>query len=456
MRNALHVRIVCAFLVSAVTAAASPPNVVLIMADDIGWEGFSCYGSQSYRTPNIDRMAAEGLRFTHCYAQPKCTPSRVQIMTGKYNFRNYRKFGVLDSRERTFGHLLQAAGYKTCIAGKWQLNGGGNAVDRSDSRKPLRFGFDSSCLWQVTSKGDRYRDPELEIDGNRPRTFRGKYGPDLVNDHVCKFIRQNSTRPFFIYYPMILPHDPFLPTPDSEDWNRLPHKSSPQHFKDMVQYVDKLVGRVLACLRNEGLDENTLVLFTGDNGTSGKITSQTNQGPVRGAKGSTRDAGIHVPLVARWKTTGVNGVCDDLVDFTDFLPTVVAASGSTLPTGFLADGKSFLPQIKGEESDPRSFVYFHYYPRHGTVWKSRCRMVRTKQYKLYHDGRFFDVMSDPREKSRLRRGTMTENQQKVFAALTQIIEYYDEAGAAEDALLARQQWSKRLEAEAKRDSRVGQ
>ncbi|MEK6250201.1 MAG: sulfatase-like hydrolase/transferase, partial [Planctomycetales bacterium] len=148
------------------------PNVILIMADDVSWEAIGCYGAEDYKTPHIDALAANGIRFDHCYSTPICTTSRVQIMTGKYNFRNYKYFGYLDPEEQTFGHLMQQAGYKTAIAGKWQLNGLYNSLPgHDDAIRPQKTGFDESLLWQVTTGtgggkgGERFWSPPLEHNG---------------------------------------------------------------------------------------------------------------------------------------------------------------------------------------------------------------------------------------------------------------------------------------------------
>ena len=210
---------------SVADAASEEPNIVIIMADDMGWECVSAYreviakynypkakaGTKDhYRTPHIDQLAAGGMRFDHSYSQPICTPSRVQMMTGIYNQRNYIKFGLLDPKARTFGHVMKSAGYKTCVVGKWQLLGG--------MEGPNKFGFDEYCLWQLTRRPSRYPNPGMEVNG-KPVDYPGKYGPDIASDYLCDFIGRNKDRPFFGYYPMILPHWPFEPTPDSKDWD---------------------------------------------------------------------------------------------------------------------------------------------------------------------------------------------------------------------------------------------
>jgi len=193
------------------------PNIVLIMADDMGYECLSANGSISYNTPNIDRLAEKGIRFTQCYSQPLCTPSRVKIMTGQYNYRNYDTFGYLNPKDKTFGNVMKSAGYKTCIAGKWQLNGiykdrmrpGGENTNR-----PYLFGFDEYCLWQLTKSGkqpngrenSRYANPLIEQYGKVLSGLENQYGPDVFSDFICDFINKNREDKFFVYYPMVLPH----------------------------------------------------------------------------------------------------------------------------------------------------------------------------------------------------------------------------------------------------------
>ena len=180
----------------ALLLAADKPNVILIMADDVSWECFGCYGAEDYKTPRIDQLASEGIRFEHCYSTPICTPSRVKLMTGKYGFRNYTHFGYLDPSERTFAHMMKEAGYQTAIAGKWQLNGLYNKLaGHLDPMRPHQAGFDQSLLWQVTrgkggDGGERFWDPPLEHNGKfiSKEENAGQYGPDLLTDFVCDFI----------------------------------------------------------------------------------------------------------------------------------------------------------------------------------------------------------------------------------------------------------------------------
>ena len=323
---------------------ARPPNVIVILADDLGYETLGANGGTSYATPVLDGLAASGARFTRCYAQPLCTPTRVQLMTGLSNARNYVDFGTIDPEVVTFGTIFKRAGYATCVAGKWQLG--------KDRELPRKLGFDESCLWQHTRRPPRYANPGLEINGVERDFTAGEYGPDIVGNYASDFVARHAGRPFFLYYPMMLAHDPFQPTPDSPDWDPTARgeqaNRAPRHFGEMVAYMDKLVGKLLATLDAHGLRDETLVLFVGDNGTGRGVRSRMGDREVVGGKGSTTEAGMHVPLVASWPARIPRGtVCNDLVDTTDFLPTIAAAAGIADPGLDRLDGRSFLPQLLG-------------------------------------------------------------------------------------------------------------
>ncbi len=402
------------------------PNIVMILADDLGYECIGANGGTSYKTPVLDKLAAEGVRFEHGYAQPLCTPTRVQTMTGIYNVRNYVRFGLLDPKQTTFAHLLKKAGYATCVVGKWQLGG--------DFAGPGHFGFDEYCLWQLNRRPGRYPNPGLEVNGKQIDYRKGEYGPDVVSDFACDFMQRNKDKPFCVYYPMILTHCPFGPTPDSPDWDpkatgEPSYKGEAKYFGDMVTYMDKIVGKLLVKLDELGLRENTLVIFMGDNGTDKPVVSMMGGRQVAGAKGTTTDAGDHVPLIASFPSGGGRGkVCGDLVDTSDLLPTICQCAGADVPKSLDIDGRSFLPQIRGEKGNPREWTYC-WYSRTGGVAGTK-EYARNHRYKLYRDGRFFDVPADELEKSPLADSALTAEARKARAMLQGALDKYTNARPA--------------------------
>lgn len=426
--------------ITSSNANENRPNIVLIMVDDFGYECLGCNGGLSYQTPNIDRLAKNGVRFTECHSQPLCTPTRNQIMTGKYNFRNYENFEYMSPDEITFGHLLKETGYKTCIAGKWQLNGRGWKRDgREDPSRPMDAGFDATCLWQVTSLPPRFKNPGLEVNG-KLKSFPEKYGPDVCTDFVCDFIQENKNESFFVYYPMILTHSPFVPTPDSLDWSqKKPRRNKQAYFKEMVEYTDSLVSKIESSLKANGVLENTILIFTGDNGTTRGLETKTKTGMVKGAKGMTTDAGTHVPLVVSWPNSGASGfVCDDLIDFTDVLPTLMDAASKKIPNELKLDGVSFLPQVKGQTGTPRESIYCFYDPVHSkNVNQFRNRFARSKNFKVYRDGTIFDMKKDLLEQSPLKTQNLSQEEQHEVDMLISRMDDYDSQGAAKAAKILR-------------------
>ncbi len=397
------------------------PNVILIMVDDMGYECIGAYGNTEYTTPHIDQLAQNGIRVTQCFSQPLCTPSRVKLMTGKYNFKNYEKFGYLNPNQTAFGNIMQQAGYKTCIAGKWQLNGHySQEPDWQDLNRPYTFGFDSYCLWQLTKpkkEGERYANPLIVKDGQELKREPDAYGPDIFADYILDFIDQHKAQPFFVYYPMVLVHDPFVPTPDTETW-RQPEKrydDDTTYFKDMVAYADKIVGKIYQKLIEEDIEDNTLIIFTGDNGTHPTIYSDTRQGAIQGGKGKMTDAGTHVPLIMHWPDKIREPfVYDEMIEFSDFFPTLAEIAGVKVRS----DGQSFYNLVSDKKQKPRQTVLVHYDPRWGNF--SRGRFVRTKAYKLYQDGRFYYVKEDVLEKHPLQEAALTTAQLKVKKELQKI------------------------------------
>jgi len=378
-------------------AAAERPNVIIILADDLGYECIGANGGTSYKTPALDGLASGGVRFSQCHVQPLCTPTRVQLMTGIYNVRNYIQFGYMDPEATTFGNLFKNAGYATCITGKWQL---GHDLDL-----PRKFGFDEHCLWQHTRRPERYKNPGLEING-KPVDYRnGEYGPDIVNDYAIDFIRRSKDKPFFLYYPLMLTHAPYDPTPDSPEYKGgegpKPNRASGVNprFAGMVEYMDKLIGKLVASLDELGLRGKTLILFLGDNGTGVGTRSMMGDKVVIGGKSKTTIAGTHVPLIVSWPAGIASGkVCPDLVDSTDLLPTICEAAGVKVPAEPKIDGRSFLQQLRGQKGTPREWYYCWFWHQ-GTV---RGEFAANQRYKLYRTGAFYDLSKDPEEQKPLK------------------------------------------------------
>lgn len=401
------------------------PNVLLILADDFGYECVGANGSASYRTPNLDRLAESGARFKHCYTTPLCTPTRVMLMTGRYNPRNYTRFGSLAQGEQTFAHALKSAGYRTAAAGKWQLDGAGG-------QKPEQAGFDEYCLWNIGHEGmsvagDRYADPNLlffDRAAGRPvfRKVEGGYGDDVCAEYLAEFMERSARekRPFFAYLPMMLTHGPFQPTPHSPEWATGDRKQNDKRFfKDMVEYLDVVVGRLVKKLDELGVRENTLILFTGDNGTGGgHVTTMKDGRKITGGKWQLTDAGTHEPLIASWPGTIRPGrVLEDLVDLSDVLPTIAEATGAAPPRppgDGVIDGRSFLPPMQGQRPEgtrrPREWVLIDFRYNGGQQEQQGVydgRFARDRRWKLYgcaadgrklvKSGELYDVQNDPEE-----------------------------------------------------------
>ena len=406
-------------------APAAKPNIIVILADDFGFECVAANGGQSYKTPHLDRLAAAGVRFEHCHVQPLCTPTRVELMTGRYNVRNYLNFGTLVRTETTFAHLLKKAGYATGICGKWQLG--------KEKDAPQHFGFDEAYLWQHTRRPPRYANPGLEHNGKELNFTNGEYGPDLVNAFALDFVTRHKSEPFFLYYPMMLTHDPYQPTPDSPDWDPKALgetvNRAPKHFAEMVAYMDKLIGRLDAKLGELGVRDNTLILFIGDNGTGRGATSRFQGADYKGGKGTTTAAGTHVPLIASWPGVVKQGrVNADLIGAVDLLPTVGQAAGAAVPAN--GDGVSFLPQIRGDKGAPREWLYSWYSPRQQADMKvSECAFDHG--WKLYRTGQLFDLKADPAEQKPLQTAALTGDSAAAAKKLQAALDRFKDARPAE-------------------------
>ena len=385
------------------------PNIILVLADDAGVEAFRPYGGTSYATPNIAALAARGRTFTRAFSQPLCTPSRVQLMTGKQNYRNYEAFGWLDPDEATFAQALRAAGYRTAIAGKWQLS-------MPEPDRPIEFdaeraapnvtptiirddyGFDGYSLWQLNhvlddGRGPRYWNPRIERDGNLLPAGAEDYGPDLNAAYLIDFIEAASGDgvPFLAYFPTALPHVPWVPTPFTVDGRASDEMHSPEHFGANVEYLDHLVGELLAAVDALGIGGRTYLIFTSDNGTARNITSETNSGPVTGAKGHLTIPGTHVPLIIAGPEIQAGSVDHRLVGIADITTTVLAAAGLDAEIESL-DGRPLLP-VTSDEGKPAGLLYSWYDPKGRNFAPGAVAMSPTRR--LYADGRMTAVEAAP-------------------------------------------------------------
>jgi arylsulfatase A len=372
-------------------AAAAPlpkPNVIVILADDLGVECLSSYGGTSHRTPHLDRLAREGMRFTQCFSNPYCSPSRGTLLTGRYPFRNGLRV-VLHSKSQehiylhpsqpSFVRQLKQHGYTSQIVGKWH-------VSLEHRHNTIReFGFDHYQTWSIFDdkglKTTRYWNPYLIRDGRIIADgIKDRYGPDVDLEVCLDFIKTSAkgNPPFLACYSTCLPHYPWEPTPDSKEQGyRAPepgHKGDPKYFPDMVAYLDKQVGAMLQTLDDLGIAGNTLVLFLADNGTDRDLANTWGDGrQIAGGKGTMTDRGTHVPLIARWPGhIPAGGICDDLVDLSDIFPTLCDLTGAKLPEQSI-HGRSFAPQLLGQPGQPREWVH---------IQNGGDRQVRNRDYML--------------------------------------------------------------------------
>jgi len=385
----------------AAKPADSRPNILLILADDLGVETLSSYGGESYQTPVLEELAAQGMRFEQAHATPLCTPSRVMLLTGKDGWRNYTHFGYLDPAQTTFAQHLSAVGYRTFAAGKWQLVT--NKYEQLQGMSPAAAGFADYALWQIAAREDetdRYWGPTVAGPQGPGLHPQSSYGPDLFADAIGDFIRDSaaSGQPFIAYYPMVLPHRPFSGTPGHRGGDRQ------QRFAAMIEHMDAIVGQLRGVLEHSGVAENTLLLFVGDNGTDRKITSRQNGHEVRGGKALTLQSATHVPFIAWWPGTIEAGTTrSELVYLADFFPTLLSLAGAELPDDI--DGQSLLPLLRNEAAkDWRDTLFMHYDPR----WSDNvpARYAFDERWKLYEDGRFFDLQQDPLEQLPLKAGKL--------------------------------------------------
>jgi arylsulfatase A len=277
----------------------------------------------------------------------------------------------------------------------------------------------------------RYVNPELEINGVLYNENKGNYSTDLVVDYINDFIKRKKNKPFLVYYPMILTHCPFDPTPHSEDWDPTDpgsktYKGNAKYFGDMVSYMDYSIGRIVNQLNKLKLRENTLILFTGDNGTDEPVVSMMDNIAIEGGKGRTTDNGTHVPLIANWKgKIKPNQNSKALIDFSDFFPTFCEVAGISIDSDLDLDGVSFYSELIGKKGRKKDWIHTWYNRDGGSNPKEQSQeWVRNENYKLYVGNRFYNIVQDPKEKNPLKQKDMTIEERKIYNSFTEALRSY--------------------------------
>ena len=373
-------------------SAASRPNFVVMLCDDIGAHELGLYGHPVHQTPRLDQLGREGIWFETAFATPICHPTRFALMTGQYGHHNgvyqfprrpggpkQANVGVDDiAAHRTFGNILQDAGYATAQCGKWQLSGEHPTLIHE-------AGFDSYRMWAYThnlpagathdglwegklgGKTARYWHPSIVENGRYLDTTIDSYGPDLFADFAIDFMRSHveeaeADEPFFVYYPMALVHSPYWPTPLDDPSDQQKDRQAKSNWRSNVEYTDHIVGRIVDALDELGVRDNTVVMFIGDNGTGGD------------GKAQPTERGCRVPFIVNGpRLVKPTGRSRELVDITDVLPTLCELACAEVPADRPIDGVSFAPYLRGEMQPLREWVYGYIGP---------SRVLRTKRYLL--------------------------------------------------------------------------
>ncbi|PHN02371.1 sulfatase-like hydrolase/transferase [Flavilitoribacter nigricans] len=435
--------------------AQQRPNILFILVDDLGKEWVSAYGAEDIQTPHIDALAASGTTFRHAYSMPQCTPSRVTLLTGQYPFRHGwvnhwdvpRWGGGAHFDERRNPALpvkIREAGYKTCMAGKWQIDD-----FRVEPDALVKSGFDAYCMWtgyeaEVPVSAERYQDPYIYQSG-ASKTYEGQFGPDIFKDFIIDFIHTNKDDPWLVYYPMVLTHTPFVNTPDeTADDNLGKHKA-------MVRYTDKITGELMAALEKEGQRDNTLIIWTTDNGTARQIEGHYRGNVVQGGKSQTTEPGICAPFIASWPGVVRAGHSSEaLIDFTDLFPTFLSLAGA--PIGpeiemngeqYIIDGRSFADVLLGKQTNSaRPWILGMGGGNNAKRTEAgvenqyvyRDRVLRNERFKLFvgpdqQAAGFYDLQRDPWEQQNLIDQTLTDTAQRALNTLLEAASDFPEEDA---------------------------
>ncbi len=405
-------------LLATAAPNAARPNIIFILADDLGIDGVSCYGADSHKTPNIDRLAASGTRFETCYAAPLCGPSRCLLNAGRYAFRtgglnngSWRKDGpgAKSADEQPVAKILKQAGYATCQSGKW----------RQVLETPKDWGFDEYMT--DPTAGGWYWEKSAIKNGETITTPEKEYNPDQIHAFALDFIYRHKDGPFYLYYAMHLVHSPILHTPDSK-------QDKGDFYQDNIDYMDKQVGAIMAELEKLGIRDKTMLCFSGDNGTAHGRPSPIGGRMINGFKGSMLEGGSRVPFIASWPgTTPAGAVSKDIISFADLHATFCDLASATPPPGFHYDSVSFAPQLRGDKGTPREWAFVQL----GAHW-----FVREQGWKMNEAAELFDMSDAPFVEKPVPANADTEQSKaarerlsKVLADLNPAAGKHDGAGA---------------------------
>ncbi len=431
------------------------PNIILILSDDVGFEEFGIYDVKkgvATNTPNIDKLGAEGVTFKTAYAQSICGPSRAMIYSGNYasnngaydnkiNFRPNQKKGKKDLDEfPNFIKVLHDAGYKTAVAGKWHNPIGGTLGVHNDLLgvdQYIVYNSQPDAIEKITGKKlrpdknweiaaiskepilSRYWKPAYIQDGKLLETTMDDYGPDILTNYICDFIKDNakSEQPFLAFYPMVLAHSSHCVTPIGVDQGKEP---SNEHFrsgaepgetifKNQINYLDQLVGKIIKTVENQGIADNTIIIFASDNGTTASAKS-------RGV-----EYGVHVPFMVAGAGIKQRGMTDELMDFTDVLPTLGAFAQTNIPSKYNVDGTNIKDFLTGDSNSTKEVIY---------AQPGLASLVRSKDYLLeavcplygYPEGRFYKTNGsfDGREYQNITHSSEYTERRKLFESYLEI------------------------------------
>jgi len=415
--------------------AAERPDIVLILVDDLGRETIGALGGESYSTPNIDRLAGDGMTFDICYATPMCSPTRNMLLSGKYNFRNYTAWGEYDfDSQPTIANTLSDAGYTTATAGKWHLGGW-----EKKPFGPTRAGFQHYATFNYPEQldedevaiGNFFWNTHLWIDGERARLGE-RYSSAVFRDFVLEFIEEqrDAEAPFFIYYPMILAHRPFMPTDLSEETGIKfrGRKGDKENFPEMVNYIDQTVGAIRETLDKAGKSQNTLLIFTTDNGTDNisdakGLQSRWKGQLLRGGKYVPTELGANVPLFAVWPEVIKPGSrYRKPVDLTDIYMTAATLAEAKTPDDL--DGHDLSEVFRGSEST-REYAYtwgVHEYSsrKYKTPGKFRgelLHILRDERWKYQNDNTLWDLKDGWPQGKSIPKGEKNDVRERMRTAL---------------------------------------